>query len=234
MNDIITFKILERYNIVHFFSCKPFNYLDKNIKDYFKIPDDIKIIGCNQTHSNRVVKIDKNNINDTFENTDGLITNLDNVALITKVADCQSILLYDYNKGVIGNIHSGWKGTLNKIIDNALDIFINDYNCNPQDIIACINPSLLTCCSEFSLIEYDLFKKEFSEFLKTKNNNKCVIDLVGINKYLMINKGLKEENIYISEKCTSCNNKIFHSYRKDNHTKNRNISIIYKKHDTIF
>ena len=127
MNDIITFKILERYNIVHFFSCKPFNYLENNIKEYFKITDNIKIVGCNQTHSNRVVKIDENNINDTFENTDGLITNLDNVALITKVADCQSILLYDYNKGVIGNIHSGWKGTLNKIINNALDIFINDY-----------------------------------------------------------------------------------------------------------
>lgn len=228
MDNVIKFKELNNDNIVHFFSCKPFNYLNDDIKEYYDIPNNIKIVGCHQVHSNKVVNLTKDNINETFENTDGLITALDNVAIITKVADCQSILLYDPLKGVIGNIHAGWKGTLNKIIDNAIDIFINEYKSNPKDIIACINPSLLNCCSEFSFNEYDLFSKEFSDYIEKKNNDKCIIDLTGINKYLMINKGLKEENIFISNLCTACNNHLFHSYRKDDHTKDRNIALIYK------
>jgi len=88
---------------------------------------------------------------------------------------------------------------------------------------------LLKCCSEFSINEYELFKKDFSDFVELKENNKCNIDLTNINKYLMLLRGVKEENIYISKLCTSCNNNLFHSYRKDNHTKDRNISIIYKK-----
>jgi len=151
-----------------------------------------------------------------------------------KIADCQSIFLFDKNKGVIGNIHAGWRGTLNKIIDNAINIFIKDYNSNIKDIIVCINPSLLECCAEFSLNEYELFSKEFSDFITKKETDKCIIDLTGINKYLLLQKGVQAENIYISNLCTSCNNHLFHSYRKDNHTKDRNISIIYKKHDVIF
>lgn len=234
MDNVIKFKELNRDNIIHFFSCKPFDYIDDDIKNYFNIPKNIKIVGCNQTHSNNVINLTLENINKEFENTDGLVTALENVAIITKVADCQSILLYDPVKKIIGNIHSGWKGTLNKIIIKGIDIFINEYNSNPKDIIACINPSLLQCCSEFSMNEYELFSKEFKEFLKIKGNDKCIIDLVGINKYLLKSKGVKEENIIISSYCTSCNNKLFHSYRKDNHTNSRNISIIYKKHDTIF
>ena len=232
-NKNITFDILRKHNIIHFFSCKPFSYLNDNLKEYFNIPDNIKIVSTTQIHSNIVINITKENINNKYE-ADGLVTNLDNVLLVIKLADCQSIFLFDKNKGIIGNIHAGWKGTLNRIIDNAINIFIKEYNSNPEDIIACINPSLLKCCAEFSLNEYELFIKEFSNFVLKKEKDKCIIDLIGVNKYLMLKKGLKEENIYISDLCTSCNNHLFHSYRKDNHTKDRNISIIYKKHDTIF
>jgi len=233
VNNVINFEILNKYNIIHFFSCKPFSYLNDKVKDYFKISNTIRFVSTKQTHSNKVVNITKENINNIYE-ADGLVTNLTNVALIMKIADCQSIFLYDKEKRIIGNIHAGWKGTLNKIIDNAIDIFIKEYNSNPEDIIACINPSLLNCCSEFSMDEYELFNKEFTLFVNKKDNNKCTIDLTNINKYLMLQKGLKEENVYISDLCTSCNNNLFHSYRKDNHTKDRNISIICKKHDAIF
>ncbi|MBQ7030953.1 MAG: peptidoglycan editing factor PgeF [Bacilli bacterium] len=232
MNNVnlntIKFDSLNRDNIVHFFSCKSFSYLNDNVYEYYNIPKNVRILKVNQIHSNKVINFTKENINEEYE-ADGLVTKLDNVALITKTADCQSILLYDKDKKIIGNIHAGWKGTLNKIVDNALDIFIKEYESNPKDIIACINPSLLKCCSEFSINEYELFKKDFSDFVELKENNKCNIDLTNINKYLMLLRGVKEENIYISKLCTSCNNNLFHSYRKDNHTKDRNISIIYKK-----
>lgn len=153
------------------------------------------------------------------------------MALITKVADCESILLYDPVKKVIGNIHAGWRGTLNKIVSKSIHIFVNDYDSNPEDIIACISPSLNKCCSEFSQYESDLFKTNFSyafEFIEEKNN-KYYIDTNGINMNELINAGLKKENIVDSLICTKCNKDKYHSYRADNHTDKRNISFILLK-----
>ena len=36
-------------------------------------------------------------------------------------------MIYDSKKEVIGNIHSGWKGTLNKILRNAINLFVDKY-----------------------------------------------------------------------------------------------------------
>lgn len=67
MDNVIKFKELNNDNIVHFFSCKPFNYLNDDIKEYYDIPNNIKIVGCHQVHSNKVVNLTKDNINETFE-----------------------------------------------------------------------------------------------------------------------------------------------------------------------
>lgn len=138
------FKELNNNEIISFFTKKVFDFNIKtnsieNIKNNYKmIEKDFnyqfkKIIKPSQTHSSNVAIVDENNLNNTFENTDGLITNLKGVALATSLADCQAIILYDKNKKVIGNIHSSWKGTLSKIVVNAINILINKYNCNVNE-----------------------------------------------------------------------------------------------------
>lgn len=49
-------------------------------------------------------------------------------------------------KGVIGNIHSGWRGTLKRIIKNAIHLMEENFHCNPSDIEIYICPSILKCC----------------------------------------------------------------------------------------
>ena len=75
----------------------------------------------NQTHSSNVQFVTKPGI---YDDTDGLVTSKDyNLKLSTKVADCVPIYLYDSKNNFYGLIHSGWKGTKNHIILNALEIF---------------------------------------------------------------------------------------------------------------
>ena len=145
-NNLITFDKLNKQNIINCFTLKPYNFKDYQnnlIKDeqfdkiFNELNVNIKTIKKpNQTHTNIVKVLDENNLDDSFLNTDGLITNLKNVALVTTLADCQGILLYDKEKEVIGNIHSGWKGTLNRIVENAINLMIETYNCNPMNIQA--------------------------------------------------------------------------------------------------
>ena len=57
-------------------------------------------------------------------------------------------------------------------------------------------------------------------------NDKIYIDLKEVNKRQLEEFGLPTENIDTCPYCTSCNNDLFFSYRKENGTTNRHNAII--------
>lgn len=205
---------------------KPFDL--KNENDLKELSKKYKIIKGNQTHSTNVKVITKDNINEVFENVDGLITNLKNIYLLTVVADCQGILLFDKKNKVIGNIHSGWRGTLNRIIKNAVNIMINEFNSNVEDIKVYFSPCIHKCCFEVSIDVKEMFEKEFNDLeienyiTKGNREDKYYIDTLKLNIDYLIKLGIKEENITYSDFCTKCNSDILHSYRKDKDLSGRN------------
>ena len=242
---IITFNRLSNENIVNAFTLKPFDFSSKskNIKsgEYKTLKDVLginlttsKIIKPVQKHTSNVQIVDETNINNYFDNTDGLITNLKNVAIATSLADCQGILIYDQNKRVIGNVHSGWRGTLKRIVINAIHLMEEKFNSNPADIEIYICPSILKCCFEVDEDVEILFRNEFNDinidkFIETRNktkNQKFYIDTVGINRAILMKEGVKAENIITSNICTKCNSDKIHSYRADGKNAGRNLSII--------
>ena len=238
-NQLITFNNL---NIINCFTLKPYNFRDTQVSieeqeiEYNEIMKTLdfnaKFIKPNQTHTNHVEVVTEDNINDKFLNTDGLITNLKNIALVVSLADCQGILLYDRKLEVIGAIHSGWKGTLNKIVENAVNIMISKFNSNPEDIEAYITPSILKCCFEVDSDVVDMFKNNFNNIddLITlgefKDKQKYYIDTQDLNKRVLLNLGLKEENINLSNLCSKCNHDMIHSHRGDGIDSGRNIALI--------
>lgn len=243
MQNYMTFEKLTQEKLINVFTFKPYNF-SKNLSieeinnNYEKLKKElnknIKIIKPHQTHTDIVKIVDENNLNDEFNNVDGLITNLKGIALATSLADCQGILLYDKKNKVIGNIHSGWKGTLNRIGEKAIKIMIKKFNTNPMDLIIVITPSILKCCFEVDLDIKEQFENEFKDIdltdiiikgdIKDKNQ-KYYIDTVNINKRVFMKLGVKEENIELPKLCSKCNNYI-HSYRKDGINSGRNLSLI--------
>lgn len=243
---IINFDKLSDQNIINGFTLKPYNFrrgfaTDEEIEDnLLRLEDTFKYTFAirkqpTQTHTNNVRVINADNLNSDFPDVDGLITNLKGVLLTSILADCQGILLYDNVKKVVGSIHSGWKGTLNRIGCNAIRLMISEYGCNVEDIQVYMTPSILKCCFE---VEDDV-KEQFEDMFKDINikdyitngdivdgKNKYFIDTVGINKTILMNIGIKEENITLPTLCTKCNNKIMHSHRGDGPQAGRNIAFI--------
>ena len=78
--------------------------------------DKLKLMS--QTHSNKVIIIDKNNINNNNFKSDALITKIKNVAIGVLTADCVPVILYDEVNQIIGCIHAGWKGAISGIVEN--------------------------------------------------------------------------------------------------------------------
>jgi hypothetical protein len=228
----ISYNILNDYNVENYFIGKPYDFSHDNDLRFLPYPPE-KIFRCYQNHTTNVVIVSKGDTPDMekFKNADGLITNVKDVYLITYTADCQAIFLYDPVSRVIGNIHSGWKGTLNKIVINAIDKMCEHYKSNKNDILCFINPSILSChfCVKQDVLKQ--FQLEYGHKINKfiiNRDEQIFINLTGLNKQNLVEHGIKEKNIFINNTCTVCENDKYYSYRKEN-TSKRNGAIISLK-----
>lgn len=189
----------------------------------------LNVVKTNQEHTNNIqivnkkINIDNMDVNiQKYNDTDGLITNKQNLILSTTNADCILMLFFDPVTKTIANVHSGWKGTLQRISVNTIEKMVDEFKCDPKDIICCICPSIRKCHFEVSLDVKEMFEKEFEDLQidkntdimeKQKEQEKWNIDTVLINKIILERAGLKTENIIDSGICSVCNSDLVHSYR---------------------
>ena len=129
-------------------------------------------------------------------------------------------MFFDPKKRVIANVHSGWKGTLQEISVKAVDKMKKEFDCDPKDIIVCICPSIRKCHFEVDEDVYTMFYNKFQklgnidEFIEEKQG-KWYIDTVLINKIILKQAGILEENIEDCGICSVCNKEKIHSYRAE-------------------
>ena len=187
-----------------------------------------------QAHSDLVETAQEKN--EYFNNIDGLFTNKKGISLSLRFADCTPILFYDPIKNVIGNIHSGWKGTVQKIGQKGLIKMIKEYGCNVKNIICCIGPSIGACHFEVGEDVKEIFENTFSYLGDLSNiikkgelkeeGQKYFIDTNIINRMLLEEIGVPSQNVIESNICTVCNKEYMHSYRADKENSGRNTAII--------
>ena len=205
---------------------------NKAVSDYKELCDAIGIdyINCVkpcQEHTKNIRNV-KQKMNmgqldfeqEQYKSTDGLVTSQKNIALATTNADCILLMFFDPVKKVIANVHSGWKGTLQRIAVKTVNKMKNEYECNPKNIICCICPSIRKCHFEVQADVQELYYNEFKDLkeidsLIVQGNSieKWYIDTVEINKIILKQIGLKEENIIDSGICSVCNSDLIHSFR---------------------
>ncbi len=170
-----------------------------------------KLKFMNQTHGNNI-KIVNHDSNECIDDCDAIITNEIDLPLMVMVADCIPILIYDEKKQVVAAVHAGRNSTFLKIVSKTVLTMIDKFNCSAEDIKVNLGPSIQKCCYEVSTELAKIVRNSFGEeFVKNR-----LIDLQGINKKLLLDLGVKEENIEISTTCTKCSNKDYFSYRLNN------------------
>lgn len=209
---VITYRDLDAKNIDDMkYLCKEVGFNVKNLTSNIQI------------HSDKVVKIDENNICEKQE-ADALVTSLEEVPLLIFTADCVPLAFIDKENKAIGLAHAGWKGTYGEIGKRTIELMQESYNTNPKDLLCVIGPSIGPCCYEVSDELVDKFNTNFTtsgeKFYTIKDGNK-MLDLWKINEYSIKSSGVPSENIINLGLCTSCQNDKFHSYRLDNKTSKR-------------
>lgn len=157
-----------------------------------------------------------------YEDVDGLITNVPGIVLSTFYADCVPLYFVDPVKKAIGLSHSGWRGTVNKMGKVTVQKMVEEYCCNPNDIIAAIGPSICVDCYEVSMDVAQEFMNAFKnadnldKIVIPKNEEKAMLDLWQANLAVLTEAGIPKENISLPDICTACNKDILFSHRASN------------------
>lgn len=174
----------------------------------------MNFVTCNQTHSDNIHIVKQTDIGKVIKNCDGLITNLSNITISIKTADCLPISIEDKVKKVIGVIHAGWKGTEKEIIKKAIKLMIKNFKSNPEDIEIFIGPAI---DKDNYLVRKDVangFLDKFPECLERVNDDQWKLDLVKINILQLLEIGILKKNMKLSN-ISTFKDKNYPSYRRD-------------------
>nr|WP_296265531.1 peptidoglycan editing factor PgeF [uncultured Merdimonas sp.] len=171
-----------------------------------------------QTHTVNVAVVREEDRGRRFMETDGMVTDVPGICLVTFYADCVPLYLVDPVRKVIGLSHSGWRGTVNRMGQVTLEKMQEVYGTDPKDVVAAIGPSICQDCYEVSEDVIDRFKDSFSrkdwkDLFYRKENGKYQLNLWRANELVFWEAGILPEHIAVTNLCTHCNPDILFSHR---------------------
>lgn len=181
--------------------------LDGDIKKVLKeIKSDLNFAEMKQTHSSVVKTIN----NEGIYESDGLETNILDLPLVVRVADCMPILMQSTN--LISAVHAGWRGINNSIFEKSLR------NHNFKSLKISIGPHAKECCYEVQEDLKQLFPLSTIEF-----NGRYYLNLKKRIEEFCIKENIELE---VSNHCTICDDN-YYSYRRTS-TPHRQFGVIWQ------
>jgi len=173
-----------------------------------------------QVHSNIVLEVTSADVHewgtDFPYEADGIVTKEKKLPLFCFSADCIPVLLCDEKHGVIGAVHSGWRGSATDIIAIAIEKMCS-MGAEKTDIMVAMGPAIGQCCFETDDDVPEAISKllggDIDGLVEKRPNGKSYVDLRGANRRRLLQIGIPAENIDISEECTSCSHDKYWSHR---------------------
>lgn len=147
---------------------------------------------------------------------DGIVTKVKGLPIFCFVADCVPVLLHDPAAGVAAAVHCGWRSSVADILGNALEKMVS-LGAKAEDVRAAMGAAIGKCCFETD----DDVPRAIDAYIGAdaagcytqRSDGKYMVDLRLANKKRLLQLGLKEENIDLSEECTYCSHDKYWSHR---------------------
>ena len=174
----------------------------------------------NQVHGNTVRIVDEKDRHVALSRVpyeaDGIVTASKGLPLFCFTADCVPVLLCDPEAGVAGAVHCGWRSSVGGILKNAVEAMVS-LGAKPDGIWAALGPAIGFCCFETD----DDVPEAISDYLggntkglfRRREDGKTLVDLRGANRRKLVELGLMERHIDLSEECTYCRHEKYWSHR---------------------
>lgn len=171
-----------------------------------------------QVHSNRVVTVNPGSPKPpgptSLGPADGAITLLPAQFPVIRTADCLPIFVLLAEKKQVCVLHTGWKGTRDRITQEGVSQFLELTQASPQQLVAAIGPGIRKCCYEVGpevRRQYAQKGHDVDRFF-----SKSQLDLIEANSAQLQELGVTR--ILDSKMCTACRTDLFYSYRREGET----------------
>lgn len=183
---------------------------------------DERLILPHQNHGIEVRQIAKdflslpNNVREMLlDGVDALMTDVPQVCIGVSTADCIPVLLYDSTNRVCCAVHSGWRGTVARIVQKAVASMRLAYGTRPSELRAAIGPGI-------SIDHFEVGNEVYEEFVSagfnmgsiSRREEKWHIDLPECCRQQLIEAGLLPESIQMSGECTYSDTEKYFSARR--------------------
>ena len=183
-----------------------------------------------QVHSNRVYIIEDNSREWNESEGDALATAIEGIALAVKIADCFPILIADPAGRAVAAVHSGWRGTLSRILFRTIQEMKQCFGSSPSELLVAVGPGIRSCCFDVGSDVAGLFEKEYPgaglAIPVTDRPGKHLLDLCRALDIQLDLAGVRQENRYDLGECTRCNPGSFFSYRAEGPASGRMMAVI--------
>lgn len=152
---------------------------------------------------------------------DAILTDRLEVTIFMRFADCVPIFLFDPLRKVVGLVHAGWRGTVERTAGRTVRVMREKYLCSPENILAGIGPSIGAHHYEVGKDVVKQVQKSFgavtSEVLHDKvvdgGSDRVQFDLWRANEIILEQVGVRR--IEVSGLCTACHLKDWYSHRAE-------------------
>ncbi|MCF8033902.1 MAG: polyphenol oxidase family protein [Desulfarculaceae bacterium] len=166
---------------------------------------------AHQVHGTEILAVEDGGQGPLGE-ADGLATARPGLGLLIKQADCQAVVLAAPERGVIANLHVGWRGNAAGMPGKGVAFLRERYGVEPGELHAAVSPGLGACCGQFVN-----WREELPESFLAFKQGEDRFDLEAATRAQLITAGLAPERIETSGVCTVCD-RDYYSYRRDHGT----------------
>ncbi|NNU82496.1 peptidoglycan editing factor PgeF [Geobacillus sp. BMUD] len=198
---------------------------------------------CEQVHGAEIQKVTKHDRGKGTDDrgtaipgVDGLYTAEPGVLLALCFADCVPVYFAAPSAGLFGLVHAGWRGTARGIAPKMVQRWREQERIEPGAIYVAIGPAIGPCCYTvddrvITGLRAALPKDRPLPWRET-SPGQYALDLKEANRLQLIAAGVPNSHIYVSERCTSCEEALFFSHRRDRGTTGRMLAFIGRREET--
>lgn len=168
----------------------------------------------------KVVRTD-NDVGNSEDRADALVSSLSGVLVGVKTADCVPILIGDPITGAFASVHAGWRGTARSIAAKTVMKMTEIFGSNPNELIAAIGPAACGKNYEIGQEVIDEFDENTERYFMPTRPGHALVDLHMANRDQLIGAGVRDESVSIAPFCTMERTDLFFSYRIEKKTNGR-------------
>jgi purine-nucleoside/S-methyl-5'-thioadenosine phosphorylase / adenosine deaminase len=154
---------------------------------------------------------------DAIPGTDALVTGEPGVVLTVMVADCVPIVLYDPVAHVLACVHAGWRGTVARVSEAAVET-MRILGSRPENVIAGLGPAI---APDRYQVGEDVYQAaceglgaSAAQVIREDGTGKWLFDLWTANRLVLREAGVPETSMHVAAIPTGADAGLFFSDRE--------------------